>query len=72
MRQDHHGLAALPWTAPPGPSCRSRGRPRGSGCCASGRPVPLLVDEWQLVPEVLGAVKRAVDEGAAAGSFVLT
>jgi len=35
-------------------------------------PFPLLVDEWQAVPEVLGAVKRAVDEGAAAGSFVLT
>jgi AAA domain len=35
-------------------------------------PFPLLVDEWQVVPEVLGAVKRAVDEGAAAGSFVLT
>jgi uncharacterized protein len=35
-------------------------------------PFPLLVDEWQLVPEVLGAVKRAVDEGAAADSFVLT
>jgi uncharacterized protein len=35
-------------------------------------PFPLLVDEWQLVPEVLGAVKRAVDEKAAAGSFVLT
>jgi uncharacterized protein len=33
---------------------------------------PLLVDEWQVVPQVLGAVKRAVDEGAAAGSFVLT
>ena len=28
-------------------------------------PFPLLVDEWQVVPEVLGAVKRAVDEGAA-------
>jgi predicted AAA+ superfamily ATPase len=26
-------------------------------------PFPLLVDEWQVVPEVLGAVKRAVDEG---------
>ncbi len=35
-------------------------------------PYPLLVDEWQVVPEVLGAVKRAVDEGAATGSFVLT
>jgi len=35
-------------------------------------PFPLLVDEWQVVPEVIGAVKRAVDEGAAHGSFVLT
>jgi uncharacterized protein len=35
-------------------------------------PFPLLVDEWQVVPQVLGAVKRAVDEGATAGSFVLT
>src|SRR5215471_2052445 len=35
-------------------------------------PFPLLVDEWQVVPEVLGAVKRAVDQGAAPGSFVLT
>jgi uncharacterized protein len=35
-------------------------------------PFPLLIDEWQVVPQVLGAVKRAVDEGAAPGSFVLT
>lgn len=35
-------------------------------------PFPLLVDEWQVVPEVLGAVKRAVDEGATPGNFVLT
>ncbi len=33
---------------------------------------PLLLDEWQEVPEVLGAVKRAVDQGAPPGSFVLT
>lgn len=33
---------------------------------------PLLLDEWQEVPEVIGAVKRAVDAGAPAGSFVLT
>lgn len=33
---------------------------------------PLLIDEWQVVPDVLGAVKRAVDGGAAAGSFLLT
>jgi hypothetical protein len=29
-------------------------------------PFPLLVDEWQVIPEVLGAVKRAVDEGVGA------
>lgn len=33
---------------------------------------PLLIDEWQAVPEVLGAVKRAVDRGAEPGSLVLT
>jgi len=33
---------------------------------------PLLLDEWQEVPEVIGAVKRAVDAGAPAGSFILT
>ena len=32
----------------------------------------LLIDEWQVVPEVLGAVKRVVDEGAPAGRFILT
>lgn len=32
----------------------------------------VLVDEWQVVPEVLGAVKRLVDAGASPGSFVLT
>lgn len=25
-------------------------------------PFPLLIDEWQLAPDILGAVKRAVDE----------
>jgi hypothetical protein len=35
-------------------------------------PFPLLIDEWQAVPDILGAVKRAVDDGAAAGSFILT
>lgn len=33
---------------------------------------PILLDEWQAVPEVLGAVKRAVDEGTGAGRFLLT
>ena len=35
-------------------------------------PEPVLLDEWQAVPEVLGAVKRAVDEGSGAGRFLLT
>jgi predicted AAA+ superfamily ATPase len=37
-----------------------------------GLPHPLLVDEWQLVPESLGAIKRAIDNGASAGSFLVT
>lgn len=36
------------------------------------RPTPVLVDEWQRVPEIWDAVRRAVDEGASAGSFLLT
>jgi hypothetical protein len=35
-------------------------------------PEPILLDEWQAVPEVLGAVKRAVDRGSGAGRFLLT
>ena len=35
-------------------------------------PEPVLLDEWQAVPGVLGAVKRAVDEGSGAGRFLLT
>ena len=33
---------------------------------------PLLIDEWQLAPEVLGAVKRAVDSDFSGGQFLLT
>jgi predicted AAA+ superfamily ATPase len=36
------------------------------------RPTPLLIDEWQVVPEVLGAVKRAVDADPRPGRFVIT
>jgi predicted AAA+ superfamily ATPase len=35
-------------------------------------PRPVLIDEWQIVPDVLGVVKRAVDAGAVPGSYVLT
>lgn len=33
---------------------------------------PIVIDEWQLVPEVLGAVKRAVDTDSRPGRFLLT
>lgn len=33
---------------------------------------PVLLDEWQAVPGVLGAVKRAVDDEGGAGRFLLT
>ncbi|MEZ4596366.1 MAG: AAA family ATPase [Chloroflexota bacterium] len=37
-----------------------------------GLPEPVLLDEWQLVPGVLGAVKRAVDVRPAPGRFIVT
>lgn len=33
---------------------------------------PVLLDEWHVVPEVLGAVKRAVDDDSRPGRFLLT
>lgn len=33
---------------------------------------PVLLDEWQLVPEVLGAVKRTVDADPRPGRFLIT
>jgi uncharacterized protein len=33
---------------------------------------PVLLDEWQMVPEVLPAIKRAVDDGDGVGRFLLT
>lgn len=33
---------------------------------------PTIIDEWQMAPDVLGAVKRAVDEDSSPGRFVLT
>ena len=38
----------------------------------AGRAEPVLLDEWQDVAEVLGAVKRSVDADSHAGRFVLT
>lgn len=34
-------------------------------------PPPVLIDEWQHVPETWDLVRRRVDEGAAAGQFLL-
>jgi len=33
---------------------------------------PVLIDEWQEVPEILAAVKRAVDDAPRPGRFLLT
>src|SRR5271155_4230126 len=33
---------------------------------------PVLIDEWQHLPEAFDRVRRAVDAGAPAGSFLLT
>ena len=33
---------------------------------------PILLDEWQEVPDVMGAVTRAVDDDPRPGRFVLT
>ena len=38
----------------------------------SAQSEPVLLDEWQAVPGVLGAVKRAVDDDPRAGRFLLT
>lgn len=35
-------------------------------------PRPVLIDEWQQVPETWDVVRRAVDDGAPGGSFLLT
>ena len=36
------------------------------------RAEPVLLDEWQMVPEVLGAVKRAVDSDRRSGRYLIT
>jgi predicted AAA+ superfamily ATPase len=33
---------------------------------------PVILDEWQEVPDLLGAVKRSVDENPAPGRYILT
>ena len=55
---------AAPFRADAGAALRARLQRRTTG--------PVLLDEWQAVPEVLNAVKRAVDQGAEPGSLLLT
>lgn len=38
----------------------------------SGRPEPILVDEWQLVPETLNAIKILIDSEPRRGRFIVT
>lgn len=57
-RLDEPGTAAL-YRADPDAALRRASR-------------PLLIDEWQEVPEVLAAVKRSVDRQPEHGQFVLT
>lgn len=57
-RLDQPGVAAI-YRADPDAALRRASR-------------PLLIDEWQEVPEVLAAVKRAVDADPAPGQFILT
>ncbi len=35
-------------------------------------PEPVMLDEWQVVPSCLGAVKRAIDDDPRPGRFILT
>ncbi len=37
-----------------------------------GGPVPRLIDEWQVEPEIWNHIRRAVDDRGAAGQFILT
>ena len=36
------------------------------------RRIPILIDEWQVVPSVLGAIKRSIDRDPAPGRFIIT
>jgi predicted AAA+ superfamily ATPase len=38
----------------------------------AGLDPPVILDEWQEVPELLGAVKRSVDSDPTPGRYILT
>ena len=53
----------------PGPAAAFRADPDAALRRATR---PVLLDEWQEVPEILAAVKRAVDRDSTPGQFILT
>ncbi len=59
------------WSVSTGQPMPRRSRQTLTRRCARMRE-PVLLDEWQAVPGVLGAVKRAVDADPRPGSFLLT
>lgn len=42
------------------------------GVALSNRDEPLLIDEWQIVPDTLAAIKETVDRDSRAGRFIIT
>ncbi len=44
----------------------------GPDAALRGRAEPVLLDEWQIVPQVLGAVKRSIDTDRRPGRFLIT
>jgi len=44
----------------------------GADAVLSGRDEPVLIDEWQVVPDVLQVVKTAVDRQPDRGRFIVT
>ena len=72
-------LRRLPYCSTPLPHAPAPGYPlqaavvRAGPDAALGRlDEPIPIDEWQLVPEILGAVKRAPDDDSRRARFVLT
>lgn len=64
-----HHVAGIMRLDPPGEAAAFRADPDAA---LAAQATPLLVDEWQVVPEVLGAIKRAVDEDPRPGRFLIT
>lgn len=51
---------------------QDRQRLRGAPELLDALPAPLLVDEWQRYPQVWDMIRRAVDDGAEPGRFLVT